>query len=65
MCEREGDDADGPMRSSCGVPALLCQDHSNGRQPAPAATALRHLPRQNLATATGAATSYQQELAGM
>lgn len=65
MREREGDDADVALRPPRCVPALLRQDHPDGRQPAPAAATLRHLPRQNPATATGAPTCYQQELAGM
>lgn len=56
MCERESDDADIAVRPPCGLPAVLREDHPNGRQPAPAAAALRHLPRQDPAPTTSTTT---------
>lgn len=64
MCEREGDYADVAMRASGGLSTLLREDHSDGREPATTAAALRHLPRQDPTATTGAAPRYQQELAG-
>lgn len=64
MCEREGDDADVAMWPQSGLPALLREDHPDGGQPTSAAIAVRHLSSEDLATATGSATCYQQELAG-
>lgn len=58
MCEREGDDADVTMRAQGGVSAVLREDHSDGRQPTPAAAALRHLPRQDPPAAAGTAACY-------
>ncbi|CAD0202502.1 unnamed protein product [Chrysodeixis includens] len=65
MCEREGDDADIAVRAPRSVPALLREDHPDGSEPAPAAAALRHLPRQDPAAAAGAEARHQQELAGV
>lgn len=64
MREREGDDADVTVRPPRGLPPLLREDHPNGCEPASAAAALRHLPRQDTAAAAGATAGHQQELAG-
>lgn len=64
MCEREGDDADVAVRAPRGVPAVLREDHPDGSEPAPAAAALRHLPRQDPKAATSAEARHKQELAG-
>lgn len=64
MCEREGDDADVTMWAQGSVSAVLREDYTDGRQPTPAAAALRHLPRQDPSATAGTAACHQQELAG-
>lgn len=54
MRECESHYADIAVRPPRGLPAVLREDHPDGGQPAPAAAALRHLPRQDLATAASA-----------
>lgn len=64
MRKRKGNDANVAVRPPRGLPAVLREDHPDGSQPAAAAAAVRHLPRQDPAAAAGAAASHQQELAG-
>ena len=56
MCKCKSDDANIALRPSSGVSAMLREDHPDGGEPAPAAAALRHLPSQDPASATGPAT---------
>lgn len=58
MRECKGDDADVAVRPPRGVPPVLREDDPDGRQPAVAAAALRHLPRQDTAAAAGAAARH-------
>lgn len=64
MRERKSDDADLAVRPPRGLPAVLREDHPDGGEPAATAAALRHLPREDPAAATGTAARHQQELAG-
>lgn len=63
MRECQGHDADLPLRPPRGLPQVLREDHTDGREPAAAAPALRHLSGQD--PAPEAEHAHQQELAGM
>ncbi|CAH2227120.1 jg4433, partial [Pararge aegeria aegeria] len=63
MCKREGDDANIAVRPPRGLPAMLREDHSDGRQPTATAAALCDLPGEDPATAPDTTLGDQQKLA--
>jgi hypothetical protein len=50
MCECQSDDADVPLRPSCGVPEVLREDDPDGSVSTVVAPALCHLPREDSPT---------------